>query len=345
MRRYSELGTRRGWDLVVMYGQTEATARMAYLPPSLAFANPSTIGVPVPGGEFRIDPVPGLADGELVYSGPNVMLGYATSPDDLAAGRTVHELRTGDLARQHANGLYEVVGRRNRFLKIVGLRIDLGQVESILSGLGVASAAAGSDERIVIAVEGSHDARLLAKILSENLGLPRAALHVQALERLPRLSNGKVDYPAVQALAQVPDDTPAAAAIPSSNGRDDARTIFAETLELENIEDHDTFVSLGGDSLSYVAASIRLEKALGYLPADWHLTPVRDLTPRQQPALRVRRLLAPLETGIVLRAVGIILIVGTHVGLFSWPGRRTCRWRRPDSTSHGSSSRANGCPG
>src|SRR5215207_4867976 len=106
VQRYSELGQRRGWDLFVMYGQTEATARMAYLPPRLAADNPGTIGMAVPGGSFRIDPVPGLEHGELVYSGPNVMLGYAEHPEDLAAGRTVGELRTGDLARKHPNGLY-----------------------------------------------------------------------------------------------------------------------------------------------------------------------------------------------------------------------------------------------
>ena len=98
-----------------MYGQTEATARMAYLPPDLATDHPGAIGVPVPGGAFRIEPVPGLADGELVYSGPNVMLGYAESPGDLALGRTVTELRTGDLARKNSAGLYEVCGRRSRF--------------------------------------------------------------------------------------------------------------------------------------------------------------------------------------------------------------------------------------
>jgi acyl-coenzyme A synthetase/AMP-(fatty) acid ligase len=120
VRSYAEQGRRKGWDLFVMYGQTEATARMAYLPPALSTTAPGAIGVPVPGGEFRIEPIPGLADGELVYTGPNVMLGYAQSPADLAAGRTITELRTGDLARKHPTGVYEVVGRRSRFVKIVG---------------------------------------------------------------------------------------------------------------------------------------------------------------------------------------------------------------------------------
>ena len=78
---------------------------------------------------MRIDPVPGLEHGQLVYTGQNVMLGYAETAEDLGKGRRVGELRTGDLARQHPTGVYEVVGRRSRFVKIVGLRVELGQVE------------------------------------------------------------------------------------------------------------------------------------------------------------------------------------------------------------------------
>ncbi|MER5836540.1 AMP-binding protein, partial [Streptomyces sp. NPDC002130] len=124
---YAELGRRSGWELFVMYGQTEATARMAYLPPALAHERPETIGVPIPGGSFRLRPVDGIASpdtGELVYSGPNVMLGYAETPADLALGRTLEELPTGDIARRAPDGLYEIVGRRSRFIKILGLRLD-----------------------------------------------------------------------------------------------------------------------------------------------------------------------------------------------------------------------------
>src|SRR5919107_1912913 len=154
VRSYAELGRQRGWDLFVMYGQTEATARMAYLPPDQAAEHPQAIGVPVPGGSFRLEPVPELDASELVYCGPNVMLGYAEQPEDLALGRMVTELPTGDLARRGASGLYEIVGRRSRFVKIVGLRVDLGQVERLLGDLGVAAAAAGTDDAVVAAVEG-----------------------------------------------------------------------------------------------------------------------------------------------------------------------------------------------
>ena len=323
VERYAEQGRRRGWELFVMYGQTEATARMAYLPPGLAASRPGAIGIPVPGGSFRIDPVPGLEEGELVYTGPNVMLGYAESPEDLALGRTVHELRTGDLARLDSSGLYEVVGRRSRFVKIVGLRVDLGQVERILADLGMEAACAGTDEGLVVAVKGSNDLQLVAKVLAQGIGLPRASLEVCGVPEIPRFASGKVDYQGILAIPhqeRVPAE-PSVAPV-EDTGRDSVRKIFEATLERTDVTGGDTFVSLGGDSLSYVAASVRLEQLLGHLPPNWHVTPVRDLEPQartpDQPARR--RWFAPTDTSIVLRAVAIILITGTHVGLFSWPG-------------------------
>lgn len=344
VRSYAELGRRQGWDLFVMYGQTEATARMAYLPPDLAAARPSAIGVAVPGGSFRLESVPGLEASELVYTGPNVMLGYAEGPEDLALGRVTTELYTGDLASCGADGLYEIVGRRSRFVKIVGLRIDLGQVERLLADVGLpTAAAAGSDNAVVAAVEGSDDLALVAKTLAQDLGLPRSAVQLHSVQSVPRLPNGKPDYPAILALASQNDDrgNGAGTAAEQEPYSVDARSIFADVLEQDDIADTDTFVSLGGDSLSYVAASVRLERALGYIPQGWHLVPVCELVSAPpKPAATVtaetagrparqaartprgwyRRMLAPMETGIVLRAVAIIFIVSTHIGFFHWEG-------------------------
>ncbi len=311
---WARTGQRRGWDLFVMYGATEATARMAYLPPDLAAENPASIGVPIPGGSFRIDPIDGLETGELVYSGPNVMLGYAESPSDLALGRQLHELRTGDLAVEDANGLFEVVGRRSRFVKIAGLRVDLGQVERILAELGVRAAVTGSDEILVVALEGDHDPAMLSTLLASDLGLPRAAVAMYPVEQLPRLPAGKIDYPAVRALAEA--QVVPARHEPQREGPADVPRIFAECLDRPDVTGADTFVSLEGDSLSYVALSVRLEAALGQLPAGWHLLSVAELAGRKKP--RGRRLVSLLEPSIVLRAVAIVCVVAAHVELFTF---------------------------
>src|SRR4051812_485910 len=82
VRRLTALGARHGWQLFVMYGQTEATARMASLDPAEAPAHPDCIGRPIPGGALRVDRPDADGVGELVYGGPNVMMGYADSAGD-----------------------------------------------------------------------------------------------------------------------------------------------------------------------------------------------------------------------------------------------------------------------
>ena len=216
VRAYAELGRRRGWDLFVMYGQTEATARMAYLPADLATTSPAAIGVPVPGGSFSLEPLPELPlewsreerpageVGELVYEGANVMLGYAESPADLARGRDVAVLRTGDVARRTPDGLYEIIGRRTRYAKVFGLRIDLDQVEQVYAGLGHTVCCADGGDRLVVAAAASArpvDPDLLRSAAKEHAGLPPKAVQVLAPTELPRLPSGKPDYRALVARA------------------------------------------------------------------------------------------------------------------------------------------------
>ncbi|MPY77120.1 MAG: AMP-binding protein [Actinophytocola sp.] len=311
VREYARLGERDGWRLVVMYGQTEATARMAYLPPELAERHPDAIGVAIPGGDFELTSVSESGEGELVYQGPNVMLGYAECPADLAEGRTVTALATGDIARRTQDGLYVITGRASRFVKVCGLRIDLDHVERLCAERGVAAVCTGDDEGLVVAVPSADDVAPVTGLVTSRLGLPAAAVRVGALAEVPRLSSGKVDYAAV-ADAVGPPDAPD---VSPGAGDGDVREIFARVLPRyapADIRDEDSFVTLGGDSLSYVRASIELEKALGEMPESWPSIPVGELERR-----RTKRRAFPLiETNILLRAVAVVLVVGTHVGLF-----------------------------
>jgi hypothetical protein len=318
VQRFAELGERRGWDLYVMYGQTEATARMAYLPPELARSHPGTIGVAVPGGALRIEPVAGADEGvgELVYRGPNVMLGYARGPTDLAAGRTVDELRTGDLARRGPDGLFEIVGRRSRFVKPFGLRIDLDQVERTLQDRDVDALCVGNEEHLVVATTARRYAAV-ARAVRAQVGLPASMVHVHPVEALPRLPNGKPDHAAVLALGR----TDHGRADHAPNGA--VAALFAEVLACRSVPAEATFVTLGGDSLSYVESSVRLEDLLGALPDEWPRMPVAVLE-----ALAGRRGAtgagAPtaigMETTVVLRAAAIVLVVATHAGLATVKG-------------------------
>ncbi|GAB3276991.1 AMP-binding protein [Actinocorallia lasiicapitis] len=306
VRRYAALGAEQGWDLVVMYGQTEATARMAYLPPELAASRPTAIGVPIPGGAFRLAPLadhPEPGTGELLYSGPNVMLGYAETPADLALGRTVTELATGDIARRAPDGLYEVTGRRSRFAKIFGLRIDPDRIEAALAAQGVHAICAADDTVLVVAVPSGVPGRI-AGLVAVSAGLPAHRMGVLVLPDPPRLPNGKPDHAALIALAPAPSGPVLGTELCE---------LYARVLGRTDVGEDSSFVGLGGDSLSYVEMSLLLEERLGPLPVDWHLKPIKDLRPR---ASRRRT----LETGVALRAVAIVLIVGTHISLFSVRG-------------------------
>lgn len=317
VRRYAALGERDGWQLFVMYGQTEATARMAYLPPALASTHPHAIGVAIPGGLFTIEAPDDRGVGELVYRGPNVMLGYAESACDLALGATVDALRTGDLGRMVSDSVYELVGRRSRFLKLYGLRVDLDQVERMVGASGIACLCTGDDERLVVAVEAGTEPGGVGRLVADHLGVPRSRVHVVALAELPRTSNGKADYGAVLERAASAAAVAEARHAEEPGVSDHWRAVRLAAREILGAEpsDDDSFVSAGGDSLSYVEMSIRLEQILGNVPADWHTTPLRDLAPSPR-----RRFFAPTETSVVLRAVSIVLVVGTHAKLWYLPG-------------------------
>lgn len=328
VRHLAALGRRRGWRFVVMYGQTEATARMAYLPPDLAESHPDCIGVPIPGGSFHLD------EGELVYRGPNVMLGYATGPDDLALGATVAELRTGDLARRDdRTGLYRIVGRRSRFVKPFGLRIDLDRAEALLAEAGVEALCAGDDEHVAVGVRRPADPNAASALLARRLGLPPGAVRAVALDELPVLPSGKPDRVAVAraVAADAPSEDAPSTDAPSTDGRSEdgsdrvgaLAAAYAEVLGRDGVGGTDSFVSLGGDSLSYVEASVRVEAILGRLPDGWHVTPIEALADGVpdggRPRAR-RRLLRPMDTGLVLRAAAIVAVVLAHLELVGLQG-------------------------
>lgn len=314
VRRYAALGQRSGWDLVVMYGQTEATARMAVLPPAAAIDHPHSIGRAVPGGSLRLDPVDGAGTGvgELVYAGPNVMLGYAHGPADLKLGATLDELRTGDLARVSDDGLYEIVGRVARFVKVFGLRVDLDEIESAVRRSGTAALCAGDDDGVVVAVEQAADEDLVRSVVTAATGLPPARIQVEPMAELPRGATGKPDYGAVLRRARTPRH-PVGRAGP---GTASVRSLYAELLQVPRVDDDDSFVSLGGDSLSYVEVSLRLEELLGHLPPAWHSTPVGELEGEGSRARRLRW----VESNVLLRAVAITLVVGNHLHVIELPG-------------------------
>jgi acyl-CoA synthetase (AMP-forming)/AMP-acid ligase II len=197
VRQMHDLAAGRGFKFFVMYGQTEATARISYLPFENLAAKVGSIGVAIPNGSLRVD----AETGELIYSGPNVMMGYAESRDDLSKDDELRGvLKTGDLARQDADGFFYVTGRMKRFLKMFGKRFNLDEVEQIVQRrFGFPTACFGRDDLLMVAFEaGSENADAVIAMLSETFGVPKNAVRVEAVGELPRTIRGKIDY---QALA------------------------------------------------------------------------------------------------------------------------------------------------
>ena len=192
-----------GARLVVMYGQTEATARISYVPPERLGEKIGTIGVPIPGGRLRLEPLEGDATAaELVYEGENVMLGYAETAADLALGDVLHGvLRTGDLGTVDADGYFSVVGRLKRFAKLFGRRVSLEDVERELESVfPVHAIAAEAGERLAVAVAVDADIAddAIVAHLARFLAVPPAAIRLRRVAELPLTSTGKKDYKAVE---------------------------------------------------------------------------------------------------------------------------------------------------
>ncbi|MEU0567750.1 AMP-binding protein [Nonomuraea sp. NPDC005983] len=180
----------------LMYGQTEATARITVLPPERLPERPHSVGLPIPGGRLAID------DGEVVYHGPNVMMGYAETAADLARGDDLGGvLRTGDLGVLDGDGFLYLTGRVRRIAKVFGVRVNLDDVERLLRGCGPVAATSG-DDRVTIWAE-SLDAESrtsLARRLGAELRLHWSGFDVRAIDELPLLATGKIDYRALEAL-------------------------------------------------------------------------------------------------------------------------------------------------
>ena len=334
--RWHDVGADRGWALYVMYGQTEATARMAYLPPDLARSHPTSVGRPIPGGEIVLRPIDGggaPGTGEIVYRGPNVMMGYAETRADLGRPAELTELATGDLGRfLPGTDLLQIVGRARRFVKPLGVRVDLDQLEARLAQRDLTAACSGTDAQITIAVEADSapdpivEQRCREAFVAVT-GLPRGCVRVVSCADIPRTTSGKVDHAAVQALRSAPP----AAVEPDTTGAapPDLLAGLAAVLGMAapDIDRDASFVDLGGDSLTYVQASALLETELAEVPVGWHLMPLGELI--RQPRITagdggggVQRWLgsAAIDTTAVLRAIGICAVVGTHMGVMRAQG-------------------------
>lgn len=198
-----------GIKFYVMYGQTEATARMSVLPWDEVAENPGSIGRPIPGGTFKVVDVDSGTEvsqgqiGELTYSGPNVAMGYASSVDDLGREDEFSGLlHTGDLAKVDNHGLVYIVGRKKRFIKIYGNRINLEDVDNFLSNSGYQAVCTGRDDKLVINLVSSEDDKALIDDVAQFLGVHKSSISIRHIESIPRNDSGKILFSELGRLDQ-----------------------------------------------------------------------------------------------------------------------------------------------
>jgi acyl-coenzyme A synthetase/AMP-(fatty) acid ligase len=190
---------------IIMYGQTEATARMSYLPWRFAESKSGSIGIAIPGGRFMIEDEHGSViedsdtTGELVYKGKNVTLGYAENRFDLERGDDNNNvLYTGDMARRDQDGFFYIVGRKKRFLKLFGNRINLDEVENLLRKENIDCACSGEDDHLRIYVTDSSVIEKATHFLVVDIGINRNAVAFTVIDEIPRNEAGKILYSALE---------------------------------------------------------------------------------------------------------------------------------------------------
>jgi long-chain acyl-CoA synthetase len=200
-KEISEFCLKTNKRFFVMYGQTEATARMSYLPHEYSIKKVGSMGIAIPGGEFHlIDEAQIVIEGydkigELVYKGKNVSLGYAEKGDDLEKGdENFGILYTGDIAKRDIDNFYYIVGRKKRFIKLFGNRVNLDETERLIKNIIQDCVCAGTDDKMVIYITEQDKENLVRNYISQKLGINHNAFKVKYIEKIPKNSAGKTEY-------------------------------------------------------------------------------------------------------------------------------------------------------
>jgi acyl-CoA synthetase (AMP-forming)/AMP-acid ligase II len=209
---FNSLMIEHNGSFYVMYGQTEASPRITCLPPEMLNKKLGSVGVPLKGGEVEIrgqngERLPANQSGDVFYSGPNVMMGYATSRSDLSLGDTHGNLlKTGDVGFLDDDGFLFLTGRVSRIAKIYGTRVSMDEVESMTSHLGRVAVVEGKgDCMFLFFVDEMEESDSEQRKLANKLRVPVKAVNFRWIADIPRLNSGKVNYELLSRIARGED--------------------------------------------------------------------------------------------------------------------------------------------
>ena len=200
--KFAEWCRDNGKRWIATYGQSECTARMAYLPAQWAVEKVGSIGIAVPNGELSLIDADGEpittphTEGEMCYRGKNVTLGYATCRDDLQKGDERNGfIRTGDLAYFDEDGCYYIVGRMGRFLKLFGMRVGLDECEQIIATeCQTEAACVGTDEKMLVYITDANKTQQVKQTLIDKTHIVATSFEVIVIDEIPKNEAGKKLY-------------------------------------------------------------------------------------------------------------------------------------------------------
>lgn len=269
------------------YSSTEAPIMQWFVPRDFPRERARVpLGYPLAGNALAIVDDAGNAVtpgemGELVVRSPYVALGrwsggrcdgtdFPADPNDASC----RILRTGDLVRLRADGLIDLAGRKDRMIKIRGVRVEPGELEAALRKMpGVRDAAVfprrvGANWWLIAYVTGAVDAAALKTALRDAVPAALQPQRVHVIDAIPRLASAKLDMAALGALDEAwqrreVEHAPAGSSAPVGETEETVAAIWQRVLEREAIGRDDDFFDAGGDSLSTLNLMFAIEEAFG----------------------------------------------------------------------------------
>jgi acyl-CoA synthetase (AMP-forming)/AMP-acid ligase II len=207
-------------DIVIMYGATEASARLTYLPPEHFESKIDSIGIPIPDVAIRImdeknQEVPEGTPGMLLAKGPNIMAGYWKDPDDTHRVLTEEGYHTGDIGYRDSEGFLYVTARKDGLIKVGGHRINPLEIEDFLvsTDLLIEAAVVGLPDELLgsklVALIVPKDSSISSKAILEKCAasLPnhKCPTGVISAKALPKSASGKIDREQCAAIVEMAD--------------------------------------------------------------------------------------------------------------------------------------------
>lgn len=198
---WGEYALRTSKKFFIMYGQTEATARISYLPAKDCLRKIGSVGIAVPDSKIvLVDEDNNFINkageqGEIVCVGPQVSMGYAETEEDLSRKDDNGKiLLTGDLGYMDAEGYLVITGRKNRIAKLLGRRIELTDIEKKAGQcFGQEVTALTDDKKIVLFTDAEVSEEMLKKLMKQ-FAFRVNIFVICSRDQIPRKGNGKIDY-------------------------------------------------------------------------------------------------------------------------------------------------------